>query len=409
MKVGSLRGAVKGGFGFGLNILSKPEETLDRLLETYPDARWAWRGKALVALDPKAALELLPVKGGVTRGSIFSKSLLERFPEVVFFMSETNDMWKQARKPMNGLLVKREVREAYWYMFYPIVEEWLSGGDMTFSYDDVKSLTDQLLITLVAGQIPISEGFFIQLFEDFEELISLSAMIAPFPSIVQNAVWIGKKGPSKLDSLNERLGELIDRAKTEDPSNVGPFLKGVLSPEYDMTRYEIIGALLALIVATSDTTPTTLCWVINDLATNNGIQEDIRSQLVGLNLFDEITGLKPLSAMIDDSMINNVILSTIPRFAGNDIELSTGEIIAKGTNIYVPLRVIHSAPDAKNAGLGTGATKCPGGVLAYNLMMMVIWQVLEKGTLTQIAEGTPVQDQGQMKALGYKWGIISQK
>jgi len=227
----------------------------------------------------------------------------------------------------------------------------------------------------------------------------------------------GLSGP--IDGMNAARRTLRQRAlailQKPEAAAQAQFLSSMLSAESDNTlsQEEVVGNLIVLLVAGTDTTSTTLSWALYHLARHPDVQDEVAAEVAclagGLPLAESVGSLLWAQAVWRESLRLNSVAPTLFLEVAEPCEID-GRAVPQGTTIWAMLQEscrrssefrdvigddweawrprrwileggtgLRSCPPFDDSMVfGHGARMCPGKLMSNTVGPLVLAEILRR-------------------------------
>jgi len=282
----------------------------------------------------------------VDRGRIFSAerpwtAIMGRvFPGGLLLMDGTRH--KHQRKIMHSAFRRPALRE-YGDRMNPMIEARLdawAGQDELLAFPALKELTLDMAASLFLGE-DLGPGTR-EMKRAFEDLVaaSMSRLRLPLPGLEFH------RGLKARQFMIGFLGDRIGKKRSGDGPDMFTRLCHAETEEgRRLSDQEIIDHMIFLMMAAHDTTTSTLCSMVYELARHPEWQERVRQECRGLGKeavgFEDVDAFRDLTWVMKETLRRYPPLPVIPRVATQEFEFG-GYRIPQGVMVVVsPIHTHH--------------------------------------------------------------------
>jgi len=239
--------------------------------------------------------------------------------------------------------VLRDYATAMNPMISEAVEDWFREGEAVQMFPAVKRLTlDMAARVFVGAELgPVTD----EMKTAFEDLVSasMSRLRLPLPGLEFN------RGLKARRFMVDFLSKMIESKRGGEDPDLLARLERTITPEGE--RFEtdqIVDHMSFLMMAAHDTTTSTLCSMIYELAKAPAWQERIREEIQSIGgddlAFDDVPRMENTALVLKETLRRYPPLPVIPRIAEKDFELYGYDIPAGALVVISPI-FTHHMPD----------------------------------------------------------------
>jgi cytochrome P450 len=242
---------------------------------------------------------------------------------------------------------KRPVLREYAERMNPMIEEsvesWYREGEPVEVFPAVKRLTLDMAARIFVGAElgPVTE----EMKTAFEDLVaaSMSRIRLPLPGLEFN------RGLKARRFMVDFLSRMIAEKRGGQDADLLARLERTITPEGERFQdREIVDHMSFLMMAAHDTTTSTLCSMIYELARNPDWQEKVREEIQAIGsdalAFDDVQRMENTALVLSETLRRYPPLPVIPRIAERDFEFA-GYAIPSGALVVISPIFTHHMPE----------------------------------------------------------------
>jgi cytochrome P450 len=266
------------------------------------------------------------------------------FPNGLLLMD--GEQHKTHRRIMHTAFKRPDLRD-YAAQMNPMiansVESWYRDGEPVEIFPAVKRLTLDMAASIFIGAElgPATEG----MKTAFEHLVSasMSRIRLPLPGLEFD------RGLRARRFMVDFLSKLIEEKRGGHETDLLARLERTITPEGERFKdSEIVDHMSFLMMAAHDTTTSTLCSMIYELAKHPEWQDRIREEVLAIGDeeldFDDAHRIESVSLVLQETLRRYPPLPVIPRMAERDFEFA-GYHVPAGAMVLVSPIFTHHMPE----------------------------------------------------------------
>nr|UOU03261.1 cytochrome P450 3047A1 [Brachionus rubens] len=281
-------------------------------------------------------------------------------------VNSQGNVWKIQRSASNPIVAKPQSVAMYLNTHNKIIDEFIeilknksSNGD-SFVIDKFETELKYVLLemmSIVAFDQRLECIYadkrspdILKLFNsiiDYGDLTSKLFYSVPLWKFYKNTLWkeFEKNSDFIYDFTRKYVQESYNNIKNNKSNGDQTMLQKYLLHKSNLKLEEIVSIMSEFLLASFDTTTTTLHFWLHELATNPDVQEQIYQEIINIGKTDsyidsdDLAKIPLLKASLKESQRLHSIAPTIGRVLANDVVLD-GYLIPKNTKVSVAFFVI---------------------------------------------------------------------